>query len=234
MHLFVRLQQKTIKKQIMKTVSSIVENYIKTKPFLLNALSLGIINLTSLSRNIMVELESEFGKEVKQGAVVMALKRLTEELDFRLNHKIIKVIKNIGEITVRSSLTDYTFAASETVLNKQADLITDINTFSDIFYTSSRGVNETNIVVSNTVNHLVDKHFANEKLIQKLENLASITVKLPKENIVVPGIYYFIFQRLAWEGIIINEVISTSNEFTILVSEDEVDVAFKVIKDLKN
>ena len=120
----------------MKTVSSIVENYIKTKPFLLNALSLGIINLTSLSRNIMVELESDFGKEVKQGAVVMALKRLTEELDFRLNHKINKVIKNIGEITVRSALTDYTFAASDTVLNKQADLITDINTFSDIFYTS--------------------------------------------------------------------------------------------------
>jgi hypothetical protein len=218
----------------MKTVSSIVENYIKTKPFLLNALSLGIINLTSLSRNIMSELESEFGKEVKQGAVVMSLKRLTEELDFRLNHKINKVIKNIGEITVRSALTDYTFAVSETVLNKQAELISDINAFPDVFYTSSRGVNEINIVLSNTVNKLVDKHFSNEKLIQKLDNLASITVKLPKENIVIPGIYYFIFQRLAWEGIIINEVISTSNEFTILVSEDQVDVAFKVIKDLKN
>lgn len=218
----------------MKTVSSIVENYIKTKPFLLNALSLGIINLTSLSRNIMSELESEFGKEVKQGAVVMSLKRLTEELDFRLNHKINKVIKNIGEITVRSALTDYTFAASETVLNKQAELISDINNFPDVFYTSSRGVNEINIVVSNSVNKLVDKHFSSEKLIQKLDNLASITVKLPKENIVVPGIYYFIFQRLAWEGIIINEVISTSNEFTILVSEEQVDIAFKVIKDLKN
>ncbi|GIZ07830.1 aspartate kinase [Flavobacterium sp. UMI-01] len=218
----------------MKTVSSIVENYIKTKPFLLNALSLGIINLTSLSRNIMAELESEFGKEVKQGAVVMSLKRLTEELDFRLNHKINKVIKNIGEITVRSALTDYAFAVSETVLNKQAELIADINAFPDVFYTSSRGVNEINIVVSNTVNSLVDKHFVNEKLIQKLDNLASITVKLPKENIVIPGIYYFIFQRLAWEGIIINEVISTSNEFTILVSEEQVDVAFKVIKDLKN
>jgi hypothetical protein len=36
------------------------------------------------------------------------------------------------------------------------------------------------------------------------------------------------------EGIIINEVISTSNEFTILVSEEQVDVAFKVVKDLKN
>jgi RNase adaptor protein for sRNA GlmZ degradation len=182
----------------------------------------------------MTELENEFDKEIKQGAVVMALKRLTEELDFRLNHKINKVIKNIGEITVRSSLTDFTYAVSETVLNKQADLITDINTLPDIFYTSSKGVNETNIVVSSSVNHLVEKHFSAEKLIQKLDNLASITVKLPKENITVPGIYYFIFQRLAWEGIIINEVISTSNEFTILVSEDDVNIAFKVIKDLKN
>jgi hypothetical protein len=218
----------------MKTVASIVENYIKNKPFLLNALSQGIINLTSLSRNMMDELKKDFDKDVKQGAIVMALKRLIEDLDFRANHNIIKVIKNIGEITVRSSLTDYTFAISETILNKQADLITDINSNSDIFYTSSRGVNETNIVVSQSINHLVDKHFENEKLIQKLENLASITVKLPKENIVIPGIYYYIFQCLAWEGIIINEVISTSNEFTILVNDAQVDVAFKVIKDLKN
>ncbi len=218
----------------MKTVSSVVENYIKTKPFLLGALSQGIINLTSLSRNMMTELEGDLGKEVKQGAIVMALKRLSVDLDFRLNHKIVKVLKNIGEITVRSSLCDYTFAVSETILNKQAALISEINNHSDIFYTSSRGVSETNIMVSESMSHLVEKLFAGEKLLNKYDNLASITVKLPKENVITPGIYYFIFQRLAWEGIIINEVISTSNEFTILVNEEEVDVAFKVIKDLKS
>ena len=218
----------------MKTVASIVENYIKNKPFLLSALSQGIINLTSLSRNMMLELPKEFDSDVKQGAIVMALKRLTEELDFRVNHNILKVIKNIGEITVRSSLTDYTFAISETILNNQAQLISNIPANADIFYTSSRGVNEVNIVVSQSINHLVDSIFENEKAIQKLENLASITVKLPKENIVIPGIYYYIFQCLAWEGIIINEVISTSNEFTILVNDEQVDTAFRVIKNLKN
>ncbi|MBT4959265.1 MAG: aspartate kinase, partial [Flavobacteriaceae bacterium] len=44
----------------------------------------------------------------------------------------------------------------------------------------------------------------------------------------------FVFQRLSWEGINIYEVISTSNEFTILVNEEQVDKAFKVIKNLKN
>lgn len=218
----------------MKTISSVVEHYIKTKPFLLSALSQGIINLTSLARNMMPELEQELGKDVKQGAVVMSLKRLSEDLDFRLNHRIVKVLKGIGEITVRSSLTDYTFAVSDTLLNRHAELIATINANPEIFYTSSRGVNEANIVVSSSISHIVDRLFADEKMVERTENLASITVKLPKDNISTPGVYYYIFQRLAWEGIIINEVISTSYEFTILVSEQEVDLAFKVIKDLKN
>ncbi|KAF2515455.1 aspartate kinase [Flavobacterium salilacus subsp. salilacus] len=218
----------------MKTISSVVEHYIKTKPFLLSALSQGIINLTSLARNMMPELELELGKDVKQGAVVMSLKRLSEDLDFRLNHKIVKVLKSIGEITVRSSLTDYTFAVSDTMLNKHVELINQITSNPEVFYTSSRGVNETSIVVSSSVNDIVDKLFADEKMVERTDNLASITVKLPKDNISTPGVYYYIFQRLAWEGIIISEVISTSYEFTILVSEEEVDVAFKVIKDLKN
>ena len=218
----------------MKTISSVVEQYIKSKPFLLSSLSQGIINLTSLARIMMPELEAHLGKDVKQGAVVMSLKRLSEELDFKINYKISKVLKNIGEITVRSSLTDYAFVISDTLLDNQAKLISEINKHQDIFYTSSRGVNETNIVTSDSLGPIIDVLFKNEKLTHKIENLSSITVKLPQENISTPGVYYYIFQRLAWEGIIIHEVISTTNEFTIIVSDEQIDIAFKVIKDLKN
>ncbi|RAV29394.1 aspartate kinase [Sinomicrobium soli] len=218
----------------MKTISSVVENYIKTKPFLQSALAQGIINLTSLSRIIGPEIEDQLGKEVRSGAVVMALKRLSTDMEFRATHKILKVLKNIGEITVRSSLTDYTFLLSDTILNSQANLLNEVNKNKDAFYTSSRGVNETNIVVSNSQNSVVESMFREEKMTQKVEDLASITVKLPEENVVIPGIYYFIFQRLAWEGIILHEVISTTNEFTIIVGEAQIDKAFKVIKDLKN
>jgi hypothetical protein len=218
----------------MKTISSVVEQYIKSKPFLLNSIAQGIINLTSLARIMMPEIEKELGKDIKQGAIVMSLKRLSEELDFKINHKISKVLKNIGEITVRSSLTDYAFTVSETLLDSQAKLISEINKNQDIFYTSSRGVNETNIVISTAVSHLVDKLLKGEKITHKIENLSSITVKLPQENISVPGVYYYIFQKLAWEGVIIHEVISTTNEFTIIVNDNQIDIAFKIIKDLKN
>ncbi len=217
----------------MKTISSVVEQYIKKKPFLQSALAQGIINLTSLSRIVKPEIEEQLGKDIRNGAIVMALKRLSDDLEFRATHKIIKVLKNIGEITVRSSLADYTFLASDTILSQQAKLLEEININQDVFYTSSRGVNEINIVISNIMNSTVENLFRAEKLTQKADNLSSITVKLPAENVSVPGIYYFIFQRLAWEGIVLYEVISTTNEFTIIVDDEHVDIAFKTIKDLK-
>jgi hypothetical protein len=218
----------------MKTIASVVENYIKTKPFLSTALSQGIINLTSLSRQIQPEIELALQKEARSGAIVMALKRISDNMEFLSTHKIVKILKGIGDITVRSSLIDYSFKISETLLSAQASFLAQVNDNKEAFYTSSRGVSESNIVISSTMKHLVAIYFENEVLLEKSENLSSVTIKLPTENVDIPGIYYFIFQRLSWEGVNIRQVISTSNEFTILVDEDSVNTAFKVIKDLKS
>ncbi|MDA9361372.1 aspartate kinase [Flavobacteriaceae bacterium] len=218
----------------MKTIASVVENYIKTKPFLSTALSQGIINLTSLSRQIQPEIELALQKEARSGAIVMALKRISDNMEFLSTHKIVKVLKGIGDITVRSSLVDYSFKISETLLSAQASFLAQVNDNKEAFYTSSRGVSESNIVISSTMKHLAAIYFENEVLLEKSENLSSVTIKLPTENVDIPGIYYFIFQRLSWEGVNIRQVISTSNEFTILVDEDSVNTAFKVIKDLKS
>ena len=218
----------------MKTIASVVENYIKTKPFLSTALSQGIINLTSLSRQIQPEIELALQKEARSGAIVMALKRISDNMEFLATHKIVKVLKGIGDITVRSSLVDYSFKISETLLSAQASFLAQVIDNKEAFYTSSRGVSESNIVISSTMSHLVSIYFESEVLLEKSENLSSVTIKLPTENVDIPGIYYFIFQRLSWEGVNISQVISTSNEFTILVDEDSVNTAFKVIKDLKS
>ncbi len=217
----------------MRTITSEVEKYITGKPFLASALSQGIINLTSLSRIILPDIQHAVGKEIRTGAIVMALKRLSSDLEFRATHKIVKTLKHIGEITVRSSLNDYAFKASDTLLPNMAALIARIEDDKNAFFTSSRGVGETNIVVSSHLAPHVLELFKDEELLAKQEGLSSITVRLPKENVSTPGIYYFIFQRLSWEGVNIYEVISTSFEFTILVDEENVDKAFSTIKNLR-
>jgi len=79
----------------LKTISQAVTEYIKTKPFLSSALSDGIINLTSLSRQIKPEIEDILRKEVNHGAIVMALNRLSINLEFQHTHRIIKVLKKL-------------------------------------------------------------------------------------------------------------------------------------------
>ena len=162
----------------MKTIASVVENYIKTKPFLSTALSQGIINLTSLSRQIQPEIELALQKEARSGAIVMALKRISDNMEFLSTHKIVKVLKGIGDITVRSSLVDYSFKISETLLSAQASFLAQVNDNKEAFYTSSRGVSESNIVISSTMKHLVAIYFENEVLLEKSENLSSVTIKL--------------------------------------------------------
>ena len=80
----------------------------------------------------------------------------------------------------------------------------------------------------------METYFGNEVLIKKTDNLSSISIKLPEENISIPGVYYFMFQKMSWEGINIIEVISTSNEFTIVVNDKNVNDAFKIVKNLKS
>jgi len=218
----------------LKTIASQVSEYVKTKPYLSTALSQGIINLTSLAREIQPEIEKALRKPARNGAIVMALKRISDNEEFLSTHKIVSVLRNLGDITVRSSLTDYCFKLSETLLLAQAEFLAAIKDKKDIFYTSSRGVGESNIVVSSNLASLIEGLFGDEICLDKIDNLSAITVKLPNDNVKIPGIYYFIFQRLSWEGVNINEVISTSNEFTILMHEDSVNVAFEVIKNLKS
>tara|TARA_A100001011_G_scaffold319274_1_gene339277 strand:- start:3960 stop:4619 length:660 start_codon:yes stop_codon:yes gene_type:complete len=218
----------------MKTIASEVTNYIKKKPFLSSALSQGIINLTSLAREIQPQIENALKKQAKSGAIVMALKRISENHEFLSTHKIIRVLKNMGDITVRSSLVDYCYKISDTLLPAQAKFLNQIDLTENIFYTTSRGVGESNIIVSQKLSPIIESVFKEEFCIEKTNDLSAISIKLPTENVIIPGIYYFIFQRLSWEGVNINEVISTSNEFTILMNEESVNIAFQVIKDLKN
>lgn len=217
----------------MKTIAAVVEHYIKSKPYLSTAMAQGIINLTSLARQIQPEIEETLQKPARSGAIVMALKRISDNLEFLSTHKIVKVLKGIGDITVRSNLIDYSFKISDSLLSAQAKFLAEIDTSSQVFYTSSRGVTESNIIVSSHMEQQMETYFGNEQLIEKTRDLSSISIKLPTENVTIPGIYYFIFQRLSWEGVNIFEVISTSNEFTILVDEDHVNIAFKAIKELK-
>ncbi len=218
---------------VMLSIGKITEEIIGRSPFLREAMTDDLINISSLARKIKPEIEETLGKEVKEGAIVMAIKRMSPGLYHRLNLKITNIIGELGDFLVRSNLEDYTFENTESLRQKQADLVQLVNSDSDVFYTICRGVTETTIIASSSISSKIGNLLINERLKSHTLDLASITVKLPAVNSEVYGVYYYILKHLAWEGLNIVEVVSTANEFTIIVKQDHVDKAFKVLMQLK-
>ena len=66
----------------MKSVSSVVEELIKQKPYIEEALSQDLINISSLARVLQGEIEATLKKEVREGAIIMAIKRIHPVLQF--------------------------------------------------------------------------------------------------------------------------------------------------------
>ena len=218
----------------MLSIGKITEDIIKRSPFLREAMSENLINVSSLARKIKPEIEELMGSEVKEGAIVMAIKRMSPGVFHKVSLKLVSAIGNLGDFLVRNDLIDLTFQNTSNVNKAQAsELIELLESEPDSFYTISRGVTETTIIASTILKERLLALFEGSHLKSMNENLASITVKLPKANVEMYGIYYYILKHLAWEGLNIMQIISTANEFTIVLKQEEIERAFKVMIQLK-
>lgn len=217
----------------MKTIQEAVTAIISKTPFIEEALYDKLINVSSLARDIKPEVEKMLKKEIKEGAIMMAVNRLSPSNVLKIRKNIKKIALSSGDFIMRSDLCDYTFKNTSTLVTKIIKLLNDIGNDSDNFFTISQGVFETNIVISKKIESKIENNFKDEELLWSATNLASLTIKLPKANIDQSGIYYFILKQLAWANIPVQEVISTTHEITIVVKETDIKQTFSILMDMK-
>lgn len=218
----------------MKTIASCVNELLVSRPFLEEALSRDIINFSALAKDLNPTISELLRKPVKDGAITMALRRYQPPVDIENSNRLKSVFKNLGDITVRSKLSDFTFQNSKTLINSHSKVLEKIHKNNQLFYAFTRGIFESNIIISSSEKDSIFGVFKKETLLGLKDSLSAISINLPEGNSKIVGLYYQIFKRLAWENVTLYEVISTTNEFTILVEDHLVDKAFSVIKGLKH
>ncbi len=216
----------------MVSISHVVEDIVKHRPYLSEALAAGIINVSSLARQLQADVEKALKKEVNTGAIVMSLNRLAPYLQIREQVQLNKLLSSMGDLILRSNLCDYTFKNSPTLLDCHIEVLKSLVKNDEIFYTMVQGVFETNLVISNMMEPLISECFKDEVCLFKQDDLSSVTLKLPKGNSMQAGFYYTIMKELSWEGINITEVISSTNEFTVVVDNALIDKTFVVLKNI--
>mgnify|MGYP001160978692 FL=1 len=212
----------------MKTITSVVEQLIKHQPYTEDALMRKIINYSALAEDFQPRIEKELGKSVNVGSIVMALRRYYPQK--RVDERM---MRDLGDIVVRSGITDFTFLNSNTILESQSKLLEETKTIPKAYLTYSSTFHESNILVSNDLTDLVERCFKEETCVMVKHDLSSLSIALPANNSKTVGLYFYIFKLLAYEGIPIFEAISTSNYFTLFLEKEYVNQAFALVNEIK-
>ncbi len=217
----------------MISVKEVAKQLIQKTPFLEEALIDDLINISSLARKLKPQIEKVLKKEIQTGAVIIALKRFKSDYIPLAGEGLKKFVSELGDLIVRSGLMHYTFENSSTIGLRQQELIKHIGE-KQSYYSVSRGIFETSIVVSNSLTDIITDFFKDEKLIFTKSNLSSITILLPKKRTETIGFYFYVLKNLSFNKINIEELISTTNEFTIIVKDKDIDRAFSILINIKN
>ena len=212
----------------MITIGELVKEYIRNHPFIEDAIGEDLINYSSLARQIRPKIEKELMKRVEVSAVGMALRRYA--LTIKKRNTVFPIIRP-EEVVVRSGIIEYTFAKSNSIASTVATFLQSIAKENTYFSAVTQGVFEVAVIVSAQYEQKVKNIFKREHVTSRQTHISAITLRLPTNNVVVPGVYYRFLQKLAWENINIIDIGSTLTEFTILLSEDQVDRAFTLLKE---
>lgn len=214
----------------MISISRTVEEVIKKRPFLQEALSKNIINYAALSDLIKSEIEREVGKKVELPAIIMALRRLSDNLNKEFTDKI--KFEDDTDITIQSELFEVTVIKSSTIFQTLKGLYDKVDFDKGDFLTITQGIHQVTIIS----NKRYKKEFLNalkkEKILKEVDNLSSLTIKIPINAIDTVGLFFMATRALAWENIPIIEIVSTLTELTIILREKHITTAYNSIKDL--
>ena len=139
----------------------------------------------------------------------------------------------MGDIVVRSGITEYTYLNSKSIMASQAELLNNVKNQPEVYLNYSSNYQESNILVSSDLKETVSECFKNENLVSVKSDLSSITIALPKNSSKTVGLYFYIFKLLAYEGIPVFEIISTSNYFALFLEKEYINQAFLLLNEIK-
>ena len=189
------------------TIAQNVRNHLQNKPYLLEALEKGIVNLSELSRQIQEELKIE-----NMSAIKAALRRFSEELQKhkqKREEKVLQVLKRSSIAVYDRKSVMITAKEINTKTGMKVDLI------GKIVYLLDRGA------LPERVNALV-KH----------DNCTMIVIHSPEELEATPGVVAFLTTSLAEQSVNIIEFISCWTETIIVVERKDSLKAYEVLSNL--
>jgi hypothetical protein len=189
------------------TIANNVRNHLRNKPYLLEALEKGIVNLSELARQIQKELKTN-----DTSAIKAALRRYSEELKKHKRKREEKVL----QLLKRSNIAVY---------DRKSVMITSKEIASK---------NSMKVDLLDKFVYLLDRSNLPERInaLVKHDNCTMIVIHSSEELEATPGVVAFLAALLAEQNVNIIEFISCWTETIIVVEKKDSLKTYEVLSNM--
>ena len=215
----------------MVTISHLVKKIVSEQPFVEEAMGIGIISFGNLAEEIMPKIEQEISKKVKHAAVVMALRRYSEQVSE--HRKKTSGFNFIGEILIKTHICDLTVIKSPSLLVKLKTIYNLVNFERGGTLNVILGNNEVSIITNEKYMQKLIKFLFGEKILNKEQGLVALTIIFSSDDFLyTPGVIFNATRKLAWENINIYEIVSTMTELTFILNKKDSMKAYSALQEI--
>ena len=201
----------------MATISHIVKDILNRQIFLQEAINNDIVSYNKLAHHLKPKIEAELGTEAKHSTIVMAIRRHAEK-----SKNVLQKPKFSYFIeTIKTDILYVSLEESSTLLSKIQTLYSIVDFKKGGILNIIQGNFEITIIINKRYEEEVLDILHEEKILERVEDIVSISLTYSKEFLFVPGVIYDVVRLISWENINIIDIITTVTEMSIIIAKKD-------------
>ena len=212
----------------MASVAAAVKTIINRSPFISEMLIQDVISFSNLAKSLQPKVEALYGESVNTAAIVMAIRRYSEEL--KEAQKGVVKGRIDYEIQMKTNIYDVNFSRDDSFIPRLSELYGIVRPDQGDFLNITIGSNEITLAVSENHRTTVDELTKGQRIVHRYSDLVALTIVFHGDFLQTPGILYLAVRKLAWENINIIEIVSTMNVLTFVIRREDSHKAYEALE----
>ncbi len=208
------------------SVAATVREYIDRRPVVRDALGMGIVNLSALSRHIMDETHIS-----QEEAVLVACRRYQADPTARAYEKDIRKLLDKSRLEVRTRVAVWTLRPSWSLFGKLEKAVPKMQTQSSPVHVL-HGSESITVIADEQMDGSLQSVLEEDDIIKRKTGLVEVNLRTPSSVEDVPGLLAFLASSLAGRGINFLEVVSCHKDNMFVIDEADLFPAFEVLNAL--
>jgi len=209
-------------------IAEIVREEIESTPFMRDAIRNGIINYSALARRLLPIVKSKT-ERASEEAVIIAIRRYSEGQKQEPISETLRKVFADSTLSLKGDVVDVSLARAPKVFSAIDDLAREIKWDEGEIMFLTQGTIELGVVTDRKYLARLQEKLGKSDIQFIEKDMAVLSMKSPILGAHTPGLYYFLFGKLAEKGINVYDFVSTPLVASLTLKKEDAAAAYAIL-----